>query len=321
MKHLAIYGFLLLSGFIHGQVLDARISQDKIVIGQPVTLTYSVKTKAGDSIVFQPQQNSIQARMVSENGTLSTDGIEFEILDDCEQTYSYKDKTTHWIGQYVVTAWDSGLFLLPGPDILINDSTFHFKDISVACYLSDPIKGVDLYDIKENYADVPPNPFSLGAFLKEHWWWISLIVVAIVAFFVIRRIIRKRREAEDEEDERPISLRDRTIIAIEALEKAKLWEKDRLKEHFVELSYILRSYLTSRYDISLLEKTTYETTLILTQKGLEKETVDVIVRILSQSDMVKFAKSNPDVVAILRVSTEAKQVVAETSPLEFDNVD
>ena len=94
-----------------------------------------------------------------------------------------------------------------------------------------------------------------------------------------------------------------------------------MKEHFVELSYILRSYLTSRYDISLLEKTTYETTVLLTRKGLEEETVDVIIRILSQSDMVKFAKSKPDVIAILRISALAKQVVAETSPLDFDNVE
>ena len=84
---------------------------------------------------------------------------------------------------------------------------------------------------------------------------------------------------------------------------------------------ILRMYLTSRFEISLLEKTTYETKLLLTQKGLNDETVEVIARILSEADMVKFAKSEPDVIAILRVSTLARQIVAETSPLEFDNVE
>ncbi len=121
------------------------------------------------------------------------------------------------------------------------------------------------------------------------------------------------------DEERPISLKQRTLIAIEALEDAKLWERDQLKEHFVELSYILRSYLTSRYNITLLEKTTYETTIVLTEKGLNEDTVNVILRILSQADMVKFAKSKPDTISILRISTLAKQIVAETSPLEFDN--
>ena len=49
--------------------------------------------------------------------------------------------------------------------------------------------------------------------------------------------------------------------------------------------------------------------------------MEVIARILSEADMVKFAKSEPDVIAILRVSTLARQIVAETSPLEFDNVE
>ena len=94
-----------------------------------------------------------------------------------------------------------------------------------------------------------------------------------------------------------------------------------MKKHFVELSYILRSYLTTRYDISLLEKTSYQTKILLTEKGLNKETVDVVSRILSQSDMVKFAKSKPELIEILRISTLAKQIVVETSPLEFDNVE
>ena len=110
-------------------------------------------------------------------------------------------------------------------------------------------------------------------------------------------------------------------MAIDALEKEELWTKDKLKEHFIELSFILRSYLTSRYSISLLDKTTHETKLLLTKQGLNNETVDVIARILSQSDMVKFAKSKPELIAILRQSTLTKQIIAETSPLDFDNVD
>jgi RNA-binding protein YhbY len=103
------------------------------------------------------------------------------------------------------------------------------------------------------------------------------------------------------------------------LDNAKLWEKGKLKEHFVELSFILRSYLTSRYTVSLLEKTSFETKLILAKKGLNEGTIVAIARILSESDMVKFAKSEPELMAILKVSTLAKQIVAETSPLEFDN--
>jgi len=180
---------------------------------------------------------------------------------------------------------------------------------------------MDIYEIRENYATIPDKPFSFVEFVSDNWWWLTLIVVAVLVFFIVRSRQRRLKEDEYEEPARPMSLKERTILAIDALEKEELWTKDKLKEHFIELSYILRSYLTSRYSISLLDKTTYETKLLLTRQGLNSETVDVIARILSQSDMVKFAKSKPDMIAILRQSTLAKQIIAETSPLDFDNVD
>lgn len=137
-------------------------------------------------------------------------------------------------------------------------------------------------------------------------------------------IVRRRRwdrEIENREEIRPMNLKERTIKAVEALDASELWNKGQLKEHFVELSYILRSYLTARYNISLLDKTTEQTKIILTKQGLNDETVDTVARILSQSDMVKFAKSKPEVISILRQSTLVKQIIAETSPLDFDNVD
>ena len=321
MRQLTYIFFTLLCINAYGQKMDAKASESQLMIGQPITLTYTIEVGESDTVLFKPKEDIIEARTITETGSLSSDGINFEITDDFSDTFIVHQKNKEWIGQYVITAWDSGAFMLPGPSIIVNDSTYVFEDVMLLCHLTDPIDGIDLYDIKENYADVPPAPFSFKKFLKTHWWWITLILVSVLGYFIVKHIRRKRQEAEDFEEERPISLKERTLIAIEALEEAKLWERDQLKEHFVELSYILRSYLTSRYDISLLEKTTYETTVLLTRKGLEEETVDVIIRILSQSDMVKFAKSKPDVIAILRISALAKQVVAETSPLDFDNVE
>jgi len=313
-----IYTCCILISFIgFGQELNATISESVLYIGQPVTITYSVKVEKKDSLLFVPHKETIKARALSKTGALTTDGVDFEITDEFIDTFAVDGKRKHWVGQYVVTAWDSGMYILPGPTIIINDSAYQFQDLTIACMLVDPIDGVDLYDIKENFADIPPKPFSIVDFLKSNWWWLALIAIGIIVFIVLKR---KNRE-EPEEEEKPLSLRQRTLFAIDALEKAKLWEKNQLKEHFIELSMILRMYLTSRYEISLLEKTTYETKLLLTQKGLNDETVEVIARILSESDMVKFAKSEPDVIAILQVSTLARQIVAETSPLEFDNVE
>lgn len=300
-----------------GQSLESKVSQSELLIGQPIIISYEVKFNIDDSIFFSPKQDIIKARSITNSSDLTTVGIDFEITQAFKDTFIHKDQSKTWIGKYVVTAWDSGLFIIPGQSVIINDSSFTFPDLAVASYLTDPIDGVDIYDIKENYADIPAPPFDPVEFIKTNWWWLLIIVFGVILFFSIR----KKRIVEEIDEPKPTSLKERTLIAINALEDARLWEKDQLKEHFVELSYILRSYLTSRYDITLLEKTTYETKILLTEKGLNEETVDIVARILSQSDMVKFAKSRPDTIAILRISTLAKQIVAETSPLEFDNVE
>lgn len=313
------YLILLVATISFGQELKSSISQSQFYIGEPVILSYQIKTASNDSIHFTPEQNEIESRLVTKESSLSSDGTLFEITQPFNDSTIFEGDKKNWIGEYVITAWDSGMYLIPGPEVRINDSTFQFDEIVVAVHLVAPKDDIDLYDIRENFADIPEKSFSLLDFLSKNWWWLMLSLLALI--FVFLYIKRKKKTTEIPVANPTLSLKQRTIFAIEALDNEKLWEKGKLKEHFVELSYILRSYLTSRYDINLLEKTTFETKMILTQKGLNEETVNTIVRILSQSDMVKFAKSQPDVIAILQQSTLAKQIVAETSPLDFDNVD
>lgn len=320
MRLLLTYVLVLFSSMtVFGQQLKSNISDKQFLIGEPVVLTYTIKAKDNDSIGFVQKDDVISARVISENSHLTDEGIDFEVTHPFHDTIIQKGAQKTWIGEYVITAWDSGLYLIPGQSVIINDSMMTFPDVKVMALLVEPQKDVDLYDIRENFAEIPDKPFSLSEFIANNWWWLIPGITIIIAAVVFLR--RRKNNQEEVEEDRPMSLKQRTILAIEALEDAKLWERNQLKEHFVELSYILRSYLTSRYNISLLEKTTYEAKILLTQKGLNEETVDVIGKILSQSDMVKFAKSNPDILAILKQSTLAKQIVAETSPLEFDNAE
>ncbi|MCH2224361.1 MAG: hypothetical protein MK066_06280 [Crocinitomicaceae bacterium] len=316
------YLLVLLPAVSWSQELRSSVSEKTILIGQPTVITLTIEAETQDSIFFRQKQSTLEARSKSSSGSLSNEGAEFEIIASFNDTTIFHSNGKTWKGEYIVTTWDSGHFIIPGQDVLINDSTFTFKELQIRGLLVDAIEDIDLYDIRENYAEIPPKPFSFSDFLKNNWWWLIIILlIAVISAIVLRRKQIAREEEALANAPRPMTLKERTIMAIEALEDERLWEQDKLKKHFVELSYILRSYLTSRYSISLLEKTTYETKILLTKKGLNEDTVTVIGKLLSQADMVKFAKSKPDELAILRQSTLAKQIIAETSPLDFDNVD
>lgn len=315
MRLLFSIAFILIASSSISQVLKGNLSKRKVLIGEPITLTYSIETDASSTISFEAELREIEVQTKT-GGVLNSDGKKVEIREPFLDTFTLQNGNKQWAGQYTIVVWDSGTFIIPGPKVIVDDSTLHFQHLEIYANLSAKKSGIDLYDIREEYADIPPEESAILVFLKNYWW-IGLILIAFIVLIVF--LVRRNKPAAPVKIVKAMSLKERTLMAIDALEKEKLWEKDRLKEHFIELSYILRSYLTVRYDISILEKTTFETKALLSQNGLNDDTVDTIVRILSQSDMVKFAKSKPELVEILKISTLARQIVAETSPLEFDN--
>jgi len=315
VRLLLTISFLFAFAQIHAQMLEASISKNRAKIGEPLTLNYKIKTDQKDTIVFHELYDEIPLRVWG-GGQLSGEGVSAEILEMFDDSSARVQGGQLWQGEYSIMIWDSGTFIIPGPKVYINDSTFTFNDIRVYCDYEAKQKGVDLYDIRENYAEIPEDENTFIRWTKNNWWLI-LIIVAVIAGVIW--FINQRKPPEPVRVVKAMSLKERTLAAIDALEKERLWEQNKLKEHYIELSYILRSYLTARYDLSLLEKTTFEAKKLLLQKGLNNDTVDTIVKILSQSDMVKFAKSQPDEISILKISTLARQIIAETSPLEFDN--
>jgi hypothetical protein len=302
-------------GTTSAQQLDASVSKSRAKIGEPITLIYKVKSSTNDTIVFFEKYGEIPMRSYG-GGKLSNDGVSAEILTNFTDSSSVIRGGKEWLGQYEIMIWDSGTFIIPGPEVSINDSTFYFDDLRIYVDFSAKQSGVDLYDIREKYAEIPEEENGFVRWVKRNWWIIAIVVVLAAGLIWF---ITKRKPREPVKVVKAMSLKDRTLAAIDALEGERLWEQDKLKEHFIELSYIMRSYLTARYDIAVLEKTTFQTKQLLLQKGLNDDTVDTIGRILSHADMVKFAQSMPDEIAILKISTLARQIVAETSPLEFDN--
>lgn len=55
----------------------------------------------------------------------------------------------------------------------------------------------------------------------------------------------------------------RTNQAIAALKAKGYWKQDKTAKHYIEFSTILRRFLSERYGLYLMERTTYETVLLL----------------------------------------------------------
>ena len=112
-------------------------------------------------------------------------------------------------------------------------------------------------------------------------------------------------------------------IAFEALEellrKAYL-EEQKFKEFFTELSDLLRHYLENRFFITAMEETTAELLESMQELELGEEDFARAKEVMDISDLVKFAKFEPQQKEIEN-TVELTRTFIQSTHLEFEAVE
>ncbi len=320
-----IFSFYIICSFVFGQNGQTIIEKNKLLVGEHFVLTYRVTLNKDDNIQFE----SFEINLPANNPKKEKELTQLEIINPFKDTIINSKGKIEWFGSYRVIPWDSGFFQIQTVKYLINGITNYFPAVTFSVDLVKNIKGQDIYDIKESFVKIPPKKFSLKEAIKDFnskngWWFYILLFLGICLYVFYRWKKYKKLKypiVKNEINVRPLSLKEKTILEIEALEKKQLWNNGFLKEHYVELSFILREYLSKRFTLNLFEKTSYETKLLLSQKGLPIFVMDSIDEILNQSDMVKFAKSEPEEITVVRLSQIAKQIIEQTSPIDIEDAE
>ncbi|MBI1837513.1 MAG: hypothetical protein HYR91_09645 [Flavobacteriia bacterium] len=321
LKQISILILMFFSLQLVAQEGRTVIGRNQLLIGQQTSLTYMIKLNGNKKVNFNPFKTFIPAKIITGTKNKSNNQmVELEIMKRFHDTIvSGKNKERIWIGGYKITAWDSGYFEIPSVEIKFGNQKLILPSALIQVNLVPAEKDKDIYDIKESFTKLPNEPFSdkMKRFASNYWWLIlPIALMTILIFFFIKRKTKEPKAILTNE----LSLKEKAILEIEKLENEKLWSKGMLKKHYVELSFILRSFLGKEFGINLLEKTTYETKLLLAQIGLTKQTIEEINEILIQSDMVKFAKSTPEELEILSISSLAKKIILETDNKKKLNV-
>lgn len=296
--------FLALAFFSLGQKLNLTVDEPILQIGEPFTMTLSIVSQEKLEVTYEAHSSVFPAK----DGTRGTDEkreYELEILVPFSDTV-YQDGLDYiWKGQYVLTGWDSSFVVIPPEEILIGDSLHFFPVQLIEISSPETNSNQPIYDIDELFTEVPPPTPKFIAFLKKNWGWIVLFATLLVVLLL--KYKKKKPEKVSVEN-----LKEKILKQIDALEASETYRVD-LKEYYFDLSLILRRFLSEHYQISILEKTTSELEHIFSQMNLDKTNRALILQLLMQSDMVKFAKSKPSVDEIKRVTNEARKVVVQIS--------
>ena len=295
------------------QAPSATLSQNDVLIGKRVTFTYLVPLPTDASYIHIPLKGNFPAKKSGDTSDVSNSAI--EIIGDFLDTVILIKGKRFWKGSYVIVPWDEGVYQLAAQKVNINEVDITLPGVQLNARLVIQKEGAKIYDIEETYTDLPDEPSTLVSFFKK-WWWVVLAATGLILFLLW---FFRRKKATNTEDI-ILTLKERTLQSILQLEQKRLWEKNELKEHYSELSFILRQYLSERFGINLLEKTTIEAQLILKHYGLSESLLSEIGLILNGSDMVKFAKSAPEEKIIRANLDDCRNIVEQTADERFTHV-
>jgi hypothetical protein len=212
--------------------------------------------------------------------------------------------------KYLLTSFDSGYYLLPKQQVLIDNKQF-FTDsllINVATVQVDTLKQ-KMFEIKS----IKGEPKTFDDYKHLIWWLLAILaLIAAILYFVLRK------KEEKEEIKIQIPPIQEALQRLKELDERHLLEQKKVKIYYTELTDIVRTYIEKDIHIPALESTTIE--LIETindfnessNLGISKETITQLKKVLESADLVKFAKMNPFIRDIKNDRASIEEVLNNT---------
>ncbi|MDH3381866.1 MAG: cbb3-type cytochrome c oxidase subunit 3 [Flavobacteriaceae bacterium] len=280
-----------LVGFAQTNPVNTSIDTTNIRIGE--RLLYKITVDGINEIVFPKLQNIGKVEVVEE---FKTDTL--------------KNKLIH---KYHLTSFDSGQFIIPKQQVLINNKIFYTDSLLVN------VTTVAVDTTKQKMFTIKPiveEPYIFDDF-KPYLWWLLFLLAVIAAgiFYYLRKkniVIFERKPS--------IPPFDEALQKLKLLDKKQLWQHQKTKEYYIELTEIVRAYIEKEWRIPALESTTDELHgfmldfIEIKKLPTNKQTAMRLHKLLQEADLVKFAKYTPVSSEIEMHRNEAEQLITALKP-------
>jgi hypothetical protein len=287
--------FSLFSLFSFSQVTSS-IDSTSIKIGQQITYKIQVETDSTSLVVFPEGQTFLPLEM-----------IESYKIDTTKHDAIYR-----LIKKYGLTQFDSGAYSIPRQKILIGDKTIFTDSLNVL------VNNIVVDTTKQGMYDIKP---IVEVDKSSGNWWKYLLYIILISAIIIGLLywfVWREKPLTQEEKIALLPPYERAKIALKELDESNYLQNEEIKEYYSELTGIIRTYLDEKVYDHALESTTKEliNRLQLLKDGqqidLSKEDIKTIENILRRADLVKFAKSKPDIALA--------ELDRKTIDLEIDHV-
>ncbi len=284
--------FCVSFAFSQDKIVKAQVETSNIRIGEQ--FSYKITVKDVDKVILPK---------------LELKGL--EVVDSSKiDTINYM-----LIQKYKITGFDSGSFYIPQQQVFIRNQAYLTDSIliNVATVPIDTTK-IKKYPIKS----IKKEPYVFDDFIL----YIYLLIAAllIIGFWIYWFVIRKKKEEEEKPTYVALAPYDEAMHKLNELDEKLLWQNNKVKQYYSELTDIIRAYIERELKVPALEKTSdeiietlndfYEANTINTTK----ENIKKLKDLFEEADLVKFAKSKPLASEIEEDRKDAEQVVHNLKP-------
>jgi hypothetical protein len=256
---------------------NARIDATQIMVGDQARLFIEVQNNAATGriewAVIPDTFNSLEVVERGKIDTVKQGGL-----------VTYKQRL-------LITGFDSGLFKIPpftfpvipnsGNPYTVQTDSFGLLVQTVAVDTTKGFKGIKgIMYVKSSWLDYL-------------WYIIGGIVFLVLFAWAIIYYMRRKKKPVPVPAGPPETLQERTLRLLAELDARALWQKEQVKEYYVELTDIVRNYIEERFQTPAMELTTDE---LLYKVRIHRELQryhDLLSTILHTADLAKFAKAQP----------------------------
>ncbi len=264
--------------------VTAKFDSTHILVGDHLRLHLSVQTTGKAVLSFQSKDDWQM--------------MNCEVLDVSDIQRSEKNGQVTYRQDVVVTAFDTGRAVIAPVvvwadtlPVACTDTLYFYVDtlpvfVDTAAAFRDIKPPVTVKEkVEKPRGKVAVVLSSIGAGL--------LLIALIILFFLFWWPKLKKKRAIRQREIRRQSSGTIALGHIRELKAKELCQKGMAKEHYSELSVILRTYLDDQWDVNAMEMVTDEIMTALASLDVTEQQRLEILSFLQLSDLVKYARRQP----------------------------
>lgn len=280
MKKLLIILLSFGFGVLKAQTPDANvdISAQQIFIGNQVKITLILNTNAADQVEWP----AITDTLLKNVEVLELSKIDTTFNKENIILKSYRQLIT-------ITSFDSGYYVIKPFVFIVNSEVVETETILLEVR-NVPIENLEqIRDIKK------PIEVQLSwlDYVKMHYQKVLIgLIILLVIFVLYKFLTREKPDVVVVKKAKPkIAPHIIALNKLYDLNGKQLWQNNKVKMYYTDLSEIVREYIENRFNVPALEQTTIEIISSIQHKSeINSEQKAALKDLLQLSDMVKFAK-------------------------------